>query len=149
MAELEPVTLYNRGESFTTEPQNQLAEAGVKCFTDANYLHNTFQSAYHPGHSTETALLKVVNDLFLSLNKGNISVLSLPDFSSVFDTIDHSILVHHLYTDIPLTNTALIWFSSYQTDHTHYISLSNHYSALAPVHSGVPQVSAQYFQPCH
>ena len=46
------------------------------------------QSAYRPGHSTETALLKVVNDLFLSLNKGNISVLALLDFSSAFDTID-------------------------------------------------------------
>ena len=54
----------------------------------------TCQSAYRPGHSNETALLKVVNDLFLSLNKGNISVLALLDFSSAFDTIDHSILVH-------------------------------------------------------
>ena len=39
--------------------------------------NNTCQSAYRPGHTTETALLKVVNDLFLSLNKGNISVLAL------------------------------------------------------------------------
>ena len=46
-------------------------------------------------NSTETALLKDVNDLFISLNKGNISVLNLLDFSSVLDTIDHPILVHH------------------------------------------------------
>ena len=58
------------------------------------------QSAYRPGYSTETALLKVVNDLFLSLNKGNLSVLALLDFSSAFDTIDHPILVHHLNTDL-------------------------------------------------
>ena len=45
------------------------------------------------GHSTETALLSVVNDLFLSLNKGNISILDLFDFSSAFDTIDHSTLI--------------------------------------------------------
>ena len=38
---------------------------------------NTCQSAYRTGYSTETALLKVVNHLFLSLNKGNISVLAL------------------------------------------------------------------------
>ena len=93
------------------------------------------------GHSTETALLKVVNDLFLSLNKGNISVLALLDFSSAFDTIDHTILVHRLHTDFGFTDTVLQWFSSYLTDRTHYVSLCNHCSDFAPVHSGVPQGS--------
>ena len=98
-------------------------------------------SAYRPGHSTETALLKVVNDLFLSVNKCNISVLALLDFSSAFDTIDHPILVHRLHTDFGFTDTVLQWFSSYLTKRTHNISLSNHCSAFAPVHSGVPQGS--------
>ena len=39
-------------------------------------LYNTFKSAYRPGHSTETALLEVVNDLFFFLSKGNKSVLA-------------------------------------------------------------------------
>ena len=77
----------------------------------------------------------------LSLNKGNISVLALLDFSSAFDTIDHPILVHHLHADFGFTDTVLQWFSSYLTNRTHYISLSNHCSAFAPVHSGVPQGS--------
>ena len=88
-----------------------------------------------------TALLKVVNDLFLSLNKGNISILALLDFSSAFDTIDHPILVHRLHTDFGFTDTVLQWFSSYQTDRTHYVSLSNHCSAFTHVHSGVLQGS--------
>ena len=44
--------------------------------TSTHNLYNTCQSAYRPGHSAETALLKVVDDLFLSINKGNISVLA-------------------------------------------------------------------------
>ena len=107
----------------------------------ANNVYNTCQSAYRPGHSTETALLKVVNDLFLSLNKGNISVLALLEFSSAFDTIDHTILVHRLQTDFGFTDTVLQWFSSYLTDRTHYVSLCNHCSDFAPVHSDVPQGS--------
>ena len=103
--------------------------------------HNTCQSAYRPGHSTETALLIVVNDLFLSLSKGNISVLALLDVSSALDTIDHPILVHRLHTDFGFTDAAIQPFSSYLTDRTHYVSLSNHCSVFAPVHSGVPQVS--------
>ena len=37
--------------------------------------------------------------------------------------------------------TVLQWFSSYLTDRTHYVSLCNHCSDFAPVHSGVPQGS--------
>ena len=104
-------------------------------FNSHNHCH-TFQSAYRPGHSTETALLKVVNDHFLSLSKGNISVLALLDFSSAFDTIDHTILVHLLHTEFGFTDTVLQWFSSYLSDRTHYVSLSNHCSSFALVHSG-------------
>ena len=89
----------------------------------------------------ETALLKVVNDLFLSLDKGNISVLALLDFSSAFDTIYHPILVHRLHTDFGFTDTVLQWFSSYLTNHTHYVSLSNNCCAFTPVHSGDPHGS--------
>ena len=88
--------------------------------------------------STETALLKVVNYLLLSLDKVNISVLALLDFSSAFDTIDHPILVHRLHTDFGFTDTVLQWFSSYLTDRTHYVSQSNQCSAFTHVHSGVP-----------
>ena len=64
------------------------------------YIHiYTFQSAYHPGHSTETALLRVVDDLFLSLNKGDMSILDLLDILSAFDTTDHPISMLRLHTD--------------------------------------------------
>ena len=99
------------------------------------------QSAYRPYHSTETALLIVVDDLFLSPNKGNISELALLDLSAAFGTIDNPILVHRLHTDFGFTDTVLQWFSSYLTGCTHYVSQSNHCSAFTPVHSGVPQGS--------
>ena len=72
----------------------------VSPYLNSHNLNNTCQSTYCPGHCTETALLKVVNDLFLSFNKGNIFVLALLDFSSTFDTIDHPILVHRLHNDL-------------------------------------------------
>ena len=118
---------------FIAKILEKLVLSQVSANLNSRNLHNICQSAYRPGHSTETALLKVVNDLFLSLNKGNISVLALFDFSSAFDTIDHPILVHRLHTDFGFTDTVLQWFSSYLTDRTHYISLSNHCSAFAPV----------------
>ena len=108
---------------FLAEILEKRVLSHVSSYLNSHNLYNAFQSAYRPGHSTETALLKVVNDLFLSLNKGNISVLALIDFSSAFDTINHTILVHRLHTDFGLTDTVLQWFSSYLTDRTHYVYL--------------------------
>ena len=55
-------------------------------------------------------------------------MLALLDASSAFDTSDHSSLVHSLNTDFGFTDGVLQWFSSYLTDRTQYISLSNHCS---------------------
>ena len=128
---------------FIAKILEKLVLSQVSSYLNSHNLYSTSQSAYRPGHSTETALLKVVNDLLLSLNKGNISVLALLDFSSAFDTIDHTILVHRLHTDFGFTDTVLQWFSSYLTDRTHYVSLCNHCSYFAPVHSDVPQGSVR------
>ena len=126
---------------FIAKILEKLVLSQLSSYLNSHNLYNACQSAYRPGHSTETALLKVVDDLFLSHNKGNISVLALLDFSSAFDTIDHPILVHRLHTDFGFTDTVLQWFSSYLTDRTHYVSLSNNSSAFTHVHSGVPQGS--------
>ena len=115
---------------------NKLVLSQVSSYINSHNLYNTCQSAYRPGYSTETALLKVVYDLFLSLNKGNISVLALHHFSTAIDTIDHSILVHRLHTDIGFTDAVLQLFSSYPNDRTNYVSLPNNCYAFAPVHSG-------------
>ena len=123
---------------FIAKILEKLVLSQVSSYLNSHNLYNTCQSAYRPGHSTEIALLKVVNDLFLSLNKGNIYVLALLDFSSVFDTIDHSILVHHLHTDFGFTDSILQRFSYYPTDRTQSVSLSNHCFAFTPAHSDVP-----------
>ena len=89
-------------------------------------LDNTYQSAYRHGHSSDAALQKIADDLSNSLSKGSMFVLALLDFYSAFDTVDLSILVHRLHTDIGFSDAVHQWFSSYLTDRTQYVSLSNH-----------------------
>ncbi len=59
-----------------------------------------FQSAFREGHSTETALLRVQNDILMDilmeLDKGKVVMLVLLDLSAVFDTIDREILLKRL-----------------------------------------------------
>ena len=48
------------------------------------------------GHSCETALLRVYNDIVTTVGKGNGSFLVLLDLSAAFDTIDHDNLFYIL-----------------------------------------------------
>ena len=51
-------------------------------------ISNENQSAYRAFHSTETALLKIQNDIATSMDKGAAVGLVLLDLSAAFDTID-------------------------------------------------------------
>ena len=67
-----------------------------KVVIQENNLSNPFQSAYRTGCSTETVLLRIVNDILSALDNDNISVLLLLDLSEAFDTTDHQILLSRL-----------------------------------------------------
>ena len=55
-----------------------------------------FQSAYRPGHSIETAVLKLFSDITDAIDKGQLAFRFLLDLSAAFDTVDHQILRQRL-----------------------------------------------------
>ena len=78
-----------------------------------NNLIETFQSAYRSSHSTETALLRVVNDLLCYIDGGNVSLLTILDLSAAFDTLDYDILINRLSISFGIKGTVLNWIKSY------------------------------------
>ena len=49
-------------------------------------LYPKLQSAYRRGHSTETALLKIHNDILIAMDRQHVILLVLLDLSAAFDT---------------------------------------------------------------
>ena len=54
------------------------------------------QSAYREGHSTETVLLRIHNDVLHEIDGKKCVYLMLLDLSAAFDTVDHAILLNRL-----------------------------------------------------
>ena len=100
-----------------------------------------FQSAYREFHSTETALLRIYNDLLLSINKQEVSALVLLDLSAAFDTIDHQILLDRLTLNFGIDGSAHSLLASYLLNRSQSVSISSHTSSPSPIHTGVPQDS--------
>ena len=110
-------------------------------FMVENGLLPELQSAYRPGHSTETALLKVKNDLLLNMDGQRVTLLVLLDLSAAFDTIDHDVLHNRLPTDFGIKGTALKWFESYLSNRRQRVSIEGVTSKLFDLDFGVPQGS--------
>ena len=104
-------------------------------------LHAKSQSGYRPFHSVETALLKVTNDILLSLDKGEEVILVLLDFSCAFDIIKHDILSQHLKLRFGINGQALRWIESYLSRRTHTVVIGNERSSRHTISQGVPQGS--------
>jgi len=81
-------------------------------FLSLNGHLDNFQSGFRPHHSTETALIKIINDIRLNTDIGKLSVLVLLDLSAAFDTVDHNILLDRLENWVGLSGMVLKWFRS-------------------------------------
>ena len=97
--------------SFISKILEKVVAIRLRSHIYKNGLSNVSQSAYKQFHSTETALLKVHNDINLNINNGKVTALTLLDLSAAFVTIDHNILITRLSTWYGISGTALSWFT--------------------------------------
>ena len=67
-----------------------------------NDLEESLQSTYKTFHSTETAIVKVHNDIVSAIDNQSCVILLLLDLSAAFDTVDHKILLQRLLVALAL-----------------------------------------------
>lgn len=86
--------------------------------------HESFQSGLWPFHTPETAMFKIINDLFTSAPSGILNILILLDLSTAFHTVCHS----NLWTELCRHHTGLDYFLSdrlYTFHHSVWLQLYN------------------------
>ena len=106
--------------------------------SDNHNLLPDFQSAYREGYSTETALLKLVNDALWLMENKQIQVVAIMDLSTTFDMVDHDLL-SVLHNSFGISDTALSWYDTYLRPCTMTIKVNNSSSEMTNLKYGVPR----------
>ena len=137
MKNFRPISLLD----FKSKLLERIVSSRLNSHLSLCNLHDLYQSGYKKHHSTETALLYVVNELRLNADKNYVSILLTLDLSAAFDTIDHKILYSTLKNYLGIEGTALSWLESYLSNRTQTVYFNDSQSEPKILNFGVPQGS--------
>src|SRR4029434_7314854 len=125
---------------FLSKILEQIVAKQLTSFLHQN-IEEDFQSGLRAHHGTETALVKVLNDLLIASDHGCTSILVILDLSAAFNTIDHHILLQKLEHHVGINGCALSCFRSYLSDRHQFFHVHVKSSNHTRVSYGVPQGS--------
>ncbi len=107
---------------------------------DTLTIFNLVSIWFNLHHSTETALIKIINYIHFNSDSSKISVLVLLDLSAAFDTVDHNILLQRLENWVGLSGMVHKWFRSYLEGRGYYVSIGEHQIKSLYCHTSCTQV---------
>ena len=81
-------------------------------FIDANKILYKYQFGFRKSHSTNHAIISLVEKVNNTMDSGKISIGVFLDLRKSFDTVDHCILLDKLYK-YGIRGTPWNWFKSY------------------------------------
>ena len=126
---------------FVSKTLEKVAGKQLQSHKQKDKLNEKMQSAYREGHSTETALLRIQNDLLQAMDKRQCVYLVLLDLSAAFDTVDHSILQCRLSERFGVNGSALKWVASYLESRKQFVVVNGTRSEEHTLDCNVPQGS--------
>ena len=126
---------------FVPKVLEKLVSSHIEEHLTVNNLHEEHQSAYRKHHSTETALIKVQNNILQSLDQNEVAVLVLLDLSTAFDTMDNETLLHRLEHQFGISDKSLSWMRSCLTDSYQTVCIDGNMSKPVRMRFSFPQES--------
>lgn len=111
-------------------------------YLDKEGLRDPYQSAYRKGYSTQTCLIRMLDEVRSAADSRMLTVSVFFDFSKAFDRVDHVTLLHKLKR-LHFSDSVLGWIYSYLTERTQAVkdNIKGKISSLSAVKAGVPQGS--------
>ena len=104
--------------TFISKVMEKIVARQLIAYLVANNLMPKLLSGFRSGHSTETAILRVLSDIYSSIDQGQVVLLALLDVSAAFNTVDHDILLERLSKSFGITGLAHHWIRSFLTSRT-------------------------------
>lgn len=126
---------------FISKVIEKVVKIRLQKYLNDRDLFETFQSGYRAYHSTETALIRVQNQILSAIDDNELALLVLLDLSAAFDTIDHGMLTNKLAQIYDISGVALNWFNNYISNRTQSVNIKSSTSLPYPLIYGVPQGS--------
>lgn len=108
--------------------------------TDKEELLSVTQSGFRKGHCTVTTCIKIKNDILKAMNRGEVTLAVLADFSKAFDTVDFEILLKKLHS-LGFSRKSMFILSNYLSHRYQYVQIDDNRSSVLEVTNGVPQGS--------
>ena len=113
----------------------------LKSFFEINGLFYESQYGFREKHSTQHALIDIVNRFQNNMDNGMFFTGVFIDLKKAFDTVDHEILLDKLYR-YGIWGITLEWFSSYLKGRSQVTQIDEHVSPIKELNPcGVPQGS--------
>ena len=109
-------------------------------FIEKESLYTTTQSGFPKGHSTTTILLKIRDDIKRAMNKSEVTLAILIDYSNALDTIDQNIFLEKLLK-FNFSPQAIEIIFSYISDRKQYVQVDDKSSEISNMYFGVQQGS--------
>lgn len=109
-------------------------------YLEDNKLLTQYQHGFRANHSTETAVLHFVNNIYKALEQKLYVAGVFIDLSKAFDSLNHNILLSKLQ-HIGIRGVPLELFHSYLSNRSQSVSCNNMTSHFIPISRGVPQGS--------
>ena len=98
------------------------------------------QFGFQKSHSTEHAIIQLIDQINSSFGKNNFTLGVFIDLSKAFDTVDHHILISKL-ENYGVNGNNLRWFQSYLKNRKQYLNFNNKITTSSQITCDVPQGS--------
>ena len=139
-----PTSINNYRPISILSPINKIFEkilyARLIKYINKSKLLYKYQYGFRKNHSTEQALIELVDQIRLSIGERQMTCGIFIDLSKAFDTVNHQILLDKL-EHYGIRGHALELFKSYLSNRKQYVHIEKCKSQTRPISCGVPQGS--------